>query len=75
MINSMSGFSTNRYSYGVLKDVDEKKLQEWMANPSRYKDELQRYAMYQYITQGDIFTGAAAAAAGAGAAAGAAAAG
>lgn len=56
MINSMSGFSTNRYSYGVLKDVDEKKLQEWMANPSRYKDELQRYAMYQYITQGDIFT-------------------
>ena len=56
MINSMSGFSTSRYSYGVLKDVDEKELQKWMANPSRYKGELERYAMYQYITQGDIFT-------------------
>lgn len=55
MINSMSAFSTNRYSNGVLKDVEEKELQKWMASPNRYKDELQNYAMYQYITQGDVF--------------------
>lgn len=56
MLNTLSGFSTKRYSYGVLQDISEKDLQRWMANPTRYKDELTDYAMYQYITQGDIFT-------------------
>lgn len=56
MVNSLNGFSTDRYSNGVLKDVDEKELQKWLANPTRYKDKLEKYAMYQYITQGDVFT-------------------
>lgn len=55
MMNTMM-FSTDRYSGGVLKDVDEKDLQKWMANPDRYNGELQKYAFYQYITEGDIFS-------------------
>ena len=46
MINSMSGFSTSRYSYGVLKDVDEKELQKWMANPSRYIRKICHVSIY-----------------------------
>lgn len=54
LMNSMA-FSTDRYANGVLRDVDEKELQKWLSNPDRYKDEIQRYGFYQYITQGDIF--------------------
>lgn len=56
LINSIKGFSTSRYSHGILKDVEEKELKKWLTNPIRYKEELEKYAMYQYITQGDIFT-------------------
>lgn len=51
---SMS-FITDMYRQGIIKDVDEKTLQKYMANPETYKNELQKYAFYQYISNGDIF--------------------
>lgn len=48
-------FSTEMFMNGVLKDIDEKTLQKYMANPEQYKEKLQKYAMYQYISNGDIF--------------------
>lgn len=51
---SMS-FLTDMYRQGVIKDIDEKTLQKYMANPESYKNELQKYAFYQYISNGDIF--------------------
>lgn len=47
--------NTPMYQYGVLKDVDEKTLQKYLANPDTYKEELEKYAIYQYISNGDIF--------------------
>lgn len=52
--SSMS-FQTEMYRQGIISDIDEKTLQKYMANPEEYKDELQRYAMYQYISNGDIY--------------------
>lgn len=48
-------FNTNRFSAGIIKDVDDKTLQMWLANPKQYREELNKYAVYQYITNGDIF--------------------
>ena len=51
---SMS-FTTDVYQTGLIKDLDEKTLQKYMTNPEQYKEELQKYAMYQYISNGDIY--------------------
>lgn len=48
-------FNSTMFQHGVLKDVDEKTLQKYLANPEMYKKELEKYAMYQYISNGDIF--------------------
>lgn len=48
-------FTTRMYQQGIEKDVSEEMLRRWMASPEQYKDNLQKYAMYQYITNGDIF--------------------
>lgn len=48
-------FLSDMFQKGIIKDVDEKILQKYMANPELYKKELQKYAMYQYISNGDIF--------------------
>lgn len=48
-------FNTEMWTNGILKDVDIEQLQRYMANPEQYKDELQKYAIYQYISNGDIF--------------------
>lgn len=47
--------SLDRYNNGMLKDIDPETLQKYLSNPSMYKKELQKYAWYQYITDGDIF--------------------
>lgn len=48
-------FLTDMFQRGIIKDVDEKTLQKYMANPEQFKDQLQKYAFYQYISNGDIF--------------------
>lgn len=47
--------NTPMYQSGVLKDIDEKTLQKYLSNPEMHKRELEKYAMYQYISNGDIF--------------------
>lgn len=46
---------SDMYTNGVLKDVPIEKLQKYLANPDTYKKELERYSMYQYMSNGDIF--------------------
>ena len=48
-------FKTEMFTNGTIKDVDIKDLQKYLSNPERYKDKLEKYSMYQYITNGDIF--------------------
>lgn len=48
-------FTSEIFFNGITKDIGEKELQTWMANPEEYKDKLQKYAMYQYISNGDVF--------------------
>lgn len=45
----------NNFSNGILEDIGIEDLQEYLSNPERNKDKLEKYAMYQYITEGDIF--------------------
>lgn len=47
--------NTPMYQHGVLRDIDEKTLQKYLSNPESHKRELEKYAMYQYISNGDIF--------------------
>ena len=47
-------FSTSAYNSGILKDVSEETLQKYMASPEKYSKELRKYAMYKYITDGDV---------------------
>ena len=48
-------FKTEMFLQGVEKDVPEEVLRKWMRSPETYKEELSKYAMYQFITNGDIF--------------------
>lgn len=48
-------FNSPLYTKGLLKDIDEKTLQRYLANPEEYKEELEKYAIYQYISNGDVF--------------------
>lgn len=48
-------FKAGMFNQGIEKDVSEEVLRKWMSNPETYKDELSKYAMYQYITNGDVF--------------------
>ena len=48
-------FNTEMWTNGILKDIDVEQLQRYMSNPEQYKEELQKYAIYQYISNGDIF--------------------
>ena len=45
----------NNFSNGILEDIGIEDLQEYLSNPEQNKDKLEKYAMYQYITEGDIF--------------------
>lgn len=47
-------FSSGMYNDGVYSDVDINTLHKWMNSPEQYKDKLSRYAMYQYLYNGDI---------------------
>jgi hypothetical protein len=47
-------FSTGVYNAGILKDISEETLQKYMANPERYSKNLRSYAMYKYLSDGDI---------------------
>jgi hypothetical protein len=48
-------FKAEMFNQGIEKDVSEEVLRRWMSNPELYKKELSKYAMYQYISNGDIF--------------------
>lgn len=47
--------NTQMFQHGVLRDIDEKTLQKYLSNPETYKKQLEKYAMYQYISNGDVF--------------------
>ena len=47
-------FSTDSYHAGILKDISEETLQKYMASPAKFNENLRKYAMYKYITDGDI---------------------
>lgn len=48
-------FKSDIFFQGIEKDVPEEVLRKWMRNPETYKTQLSKYAMYQFITNGDIF--------------------
>lgn len=48
-------FKAEMFNQGIEKDVSEEVLRKWMSNPEAHKEELSKYAMYQYISNGDIF--------------------
>lgn len=48
-------FTSEVFANGLVNDIDVTTLQRYMANPEANKDKLQKYAMYQYISNGDIF--------------------
>lgn len=52
---SKLAFKTEMYTQGIEKDIPEETLRKWMSNPEAHKEKLSKYAMYQYITNGDIF--------------------
>lgn len=47
-------FSTRAYNSGIIKDISEDQLQKYMSSPERFNENLKKYAMYKYITDGDI---------------------
>lgn len=47
-------FSTDLYHTGILKDIPEETLQKYMSSPSKFNKNLRKYAMYKYVTDGDI---------------------
>ncbi len=52
---SSLAFKTEMFNQGIEKDVSEEVLRKWMSSPETYKEQLSKYAMYQYISNGDIF--------------------
>lgn len=48
-------FKSDIFNQGIEKDIPEEVLRQWMSNPETYKKELSKYAMYQFISNGDIF--------------------
>ena len=50
-----NNFSADIENHGFLKDVSVEDLQKYLSNPILNRKKLQKYAMYQYITEGDIF--------------------
>lgn len=48
-------FKAGMFNQGIEKDVSEEVLRKWMSNPETYKEQLSKYAMYQFISNGDIF--------------------
>jgi hypothetical protein len=50
-----SGFITELFNDGIIKDVDYKQLKKWFANPDAYQKELEKLAEYYYISNGEIF--------------------
>lgn len=48
-------FNTKMFHQGIETDVKEETIRKWLANPEQYREQLQKYAMYQYISNGDIF--------------------
>lgn len=48
-------FTSNLFTEGVTNEVSMDTIKQWLASPQRYKKELEKYAIYQYISNGDIF--------------------
>lgn len=59
IINGYNGgldvFTTEKFCDGIFQDVDVKTIQQWLSNPDMYREKLNKYSIYQYITDGDIF--------------------
>ncbi len=47
-------FSTGAYNSGIIKDISEETLQKYMSSPEKFNKRLSNYAMYKYISDGDI---------------------
>ncbi|XZN14385.1 hypothetical protein ACSW9O_16100 (plasmid) [Clostridium perfringens] len=43
------------FNQGILKDFDAKQIQKWFSNPEEYKEELEKLAMYHYVSNGEVF--------------------
>ncbi|MBM7835744.1 hypothetical protein [Clostridium sardiniense] len=48
-------FTSNIFAEGVTNEVSMDTIKQWLASPQKYKKELEKYAIYQYISNGDIF--------------------
>lgn len=51
----INNYSSDIANNGLLKDVSLEDLQRYLSNPILNNKNLQKYAMYQYITEGDVF--------------------
>lgn len=48
-------FTSEMFTDGVINEVSMETLKKWLASPQKYKKELEKYAIYQYVSNGDIF--------------------
>ncbi|EGT3606920.1 hypothetical protein FKF97_10985 [Clostridium perfringens] len=48
-------FISDLFTEGVTNEVSMDTIRQWLASPQKYKKELEKYAIYQYISNGDIF--------------------
>ncbi|EPB8173048.1 hypothetical protein ACRTAL_002223 [Clostridium perfringens] len=48
-------FTSDLFTDGVTNEVNMDTIKQWLASPQKYKKELEKYAIYQYISNGDIF--------------------
>jgi len=49
------GFVAKIYSDGIIKNISMEQLQNYLANPDNYINELANFANYQYISNGEVF--------------------
>lgn len=48
-------FTSDMFCDGVTSDISMDTLKTWLASPQKYKKELEKYAIFQYVSNGDIF--------------------
>lgn len=54
-LSAVQSFTLDMFSDGVINDININTIKKWLASPQRYKSELEKYAAFQYISNGDIF--------------------
>lgn len=51
----VEGFLSKMYMQDILKDISAEQLQTYLSSPDNYILELSNYAMYNYISNGEVF--------------------